>query len=339
MRFMSRSMLSVLILAWAASCAQAATELLGIQTTVNRQATTFLLRLPEPVQYSPTRIAPRLFVVDMTNVSGAALPERQAVESPLVGSYRLLSYRGVEDQSHLALELTLKEEGQINIEELAEGLEVRVEKLSSLRAAAKPSAPVAAEPKPLPKAPAAVPSRAAPQGRRTSVQEISVLLAETGVGLEVEILGDGAMQYRIMELAQPDRLVVDIPDAVNRIRQRRLEVYTPPLKTVRVAQFSRRPAVTRVVLDLDSKVPYEVRKQANGLLVLLGSAETTASPEPRSALAPAAVPMLHPKPAVETGNKGPGSLPIETAAVESVIQTVEERLPPAMGRSYSPETP
>ena len=288
MRFTSRCALSVLILAWAGSMAHAATELLGIRTTVDRQATTFLLRLPTQVEYSPTRITPRLFVVDMTGVSGEPSPQSQLVESTLVDSYRLLAYRGADDQPHLALELTLKEEGQINIDELAEGLEIRVELLSSTRA------PAAAQAKVETKAPPAAPARPAPAARRTSVQEISVALAETGAGLEVEILGDGAMQYRTMELRHPDRLVVDIPDAVNRIRTRRLEVDTPPLKSVRVAQFTRQPAITRVVMDLDSKVPYEVRKQSNGLLVSLGASESAAAEQ--ASPAPVAAALLTPAP-------------------------------------------
>lgn len=338
MRFTSRCALSVLILAWAASFAQAATELLGVRTTVDRQATTFLLRLPAQVEYSPTRIAPRLFVIDMTGVSGAPSPESQVVESPLVDSYRLLSYRGADDQPHLALELTLKEEGQINIAELGEGLEVRVEKLSSGPAPAKPAVTVAsaqtkAEPKAEKKAPAASPARSAAPARRTSVKEISVALAETGTGLEVEILGDGAMQYRTMELHQPDRLVLDIP-AINRIRQRHLQVDTPPLKTVRVAQFALEPAITRVVMDLDSKVPYEVRPQANGLLVSLGPSKAAASTQPQPLVA--ALPL-------------PASVPSEEVVLddtqeeiaqlsESVAQLIEELPPVVEAASLSRET-
>ena len=172
MRFTSRCALSVLILAWAGSMAHAATELLGIRTTVDRQATTFLLRLPTQVEYSPTRITPRLFVVDMTGVSGEPSPQSQLVESTLVDSYRLLAYRGADDQPHLALELTLKEEGQINIDEIEEGLEIRVEPLSSARAPARPEAPkpapAAAQAKVETKAPAAAPARPAPAARRTS---------------------------------------------------------------------------------------------------------------------------------------------------------------------------
>ena len=339
MRFTSRCALSVLILAWAASLAQAATELLGVRTTVDRQATTFLLRLPAQVEYSPTRIAPRLFVIDMTGVSGAPSPGSQIVESPLVDSYRLLSYRGADDQPHLALELTLKEEGQIHIEELGEGLEVRVEKLSSGPAPAKPAATSPAKPaataasaetKTEKKAPAATPARSAAPARQTAVKEISVALAEVGTGLEVEILGDGAMQYRTMELHKPDRLVLDIPNAINRIRQRRLEVDTPPLKTVRVAQFARDPAVTRVVMDLDSKVPYEVRPQANGLLVSLGAPAPRASASGQETV-PAEASQTLPTPVLNAAQDSPAGEPdidaAETEIVslsESAAQTLEE---------------
>jgi len=358
MRFTSRCALSVLILAWAASLAQAATELLGVRTTVDRQATTFLLRLPAQVEYSPTRIAPRLFVIDMTGVSGAPSPGSQVVESPLVDSYRLLSYRGADDQPHLALELTLKEDGQIHIEERGEGLEVRVEKLSSGPAPAKPAlAAAAAEPKPAAaaepkaekKAAPAPPVRSAAPARQTSVKEISVALAETGTGLEVEILGDGAMQYRTMELHKPDRLVVDIPDAINHIRQRRLEVDTPPLKTVRVAQFAREPAVTRVVMDLDSKVPYEVRPQANGLLVSLGPSGVAASAQSEpgvavlspSATVPAEEQHVVPEDtvAVEKAEEEAEAEEEIVPPAESTAQWIEEPLPPAVeAASLSRET-
>ena len=326
MRFTSRCALSVLILAGAASMAQAATELLGVRTSVDRQATTFLLRLPAQVEYSPTRIAPRLFVIDMTGVSGTPSPESQVVESPLVDSYRLLSYRGADDQPHLALELTLKEEGQINIEEISEGLEVRVEQLSSGPAPAKPVVKAAAaQPQVEKKVPVAAPAptRSAAPAVRTSVKEISVALAESGAGLEVEILGDGAMQYRTMELHKPDRLVLDIPNAVNQIRQRRLEVDTPPLKTVRVAQFSREPAVTRVVMDLDSKVPYEVQPHAKGLLVSLGSSGAAALAQPK----PIVAEVLPPAP-VEAAVAADTEDPEDQIVPDGLVaQLMEEPLP------------
>jgi type IV pilus assembly protein PilQ len=244
---------------------------------VDRQATTFLLRLPSRVEYSPTRIGPRLFVVDMAGVQSGSAAESKAVDSPVVDSYRLLPYRGADEQPHLALELTLKADGQVNIKETPDGLQVDVQRSSgpapavSKETVASKVSPAAlkGEETKAATAPASAPAPA----RRTSVQEIAVSQLEAGGGLEVEILGDGVMQYRTLQLSRPDRLVLDIPNAINRIRQRRLVVDTPPLKSVRVAQFTRQPAITRVVMDLDAKVHYEVRPQAKGLVVALGASE------------------------------------------------------------------
>lgn len=331
MRFTGRWVLSILSVVGAGSLAQASVELLGVRTTVDRQATTFLLRLPARVEYSPTRIAPRLFVVDMTGVLSGSSAKTQPVNSPLVDSYRLLPYRGADDQPHLALELTLKAEGQVHITEMADGLQVRIQSNST----SVPAAPAALTEAPgsnlsrtASKADGEKTSASSPFGppassRPISVREIAVAQLEDGNGLEVEILGDGVMQYRTMELRRPDRLVVDIPDAVNRIRQRRLEVDTPPLKAVRVAQYTRQPAITRVVMDLDSKVPFEVRPQPNGLVVALGPSKTaeaktaeTAPPAKEPVLVASNQPTAIPVPPVPTVPMTPPATSVASSVVE-----------------------
>ena len=327
-----RIVLLVLSLAWAGSLAQAAVELLGVRTTVDRQATTVLLRLPARVEYSPTRIASRLFVVDLTGISGTHSPESQPVESPLVRSYRLLTYRGADNQPHLALELTLKEEAQVNIAELPEGLQVRVQKdPGKPSASAAPTRAVAAaagksESEPRPQGNGGSRPIFAASPRRTSVREISVAQPEDGSGLDVEIVGDATMQYRTMELRQPDRLVVDIPNAVNQIRQRRLEVNAPPLKSVRVAQLTRQPAITRVVMDLDSRVRFEVRPQSNGLLVSLGESTAAETKPAASAKPPATGASATPAPLPQAELRAAPVLPVLSVVEGSEVEgTVSER--------------
>src|SRR3990167_6521399 len=335
-RFMSvhgRFVLVIMSLVWAGSLAQAAVELLGVRTTVDRQATTVLLRLPARVEYSPTRIASRLFVVDLTGISGSHSPESQPVESPLVRSYRLLTYRGADNQPHLALELTLKEEAQVNVTELPEGLQVRVlndpGKPSASAAPIRSAAAAARKSEPEPRPPGSGgsgPIPAAASLRRTSVREILVAQPEDGSGLDVEIVGDATMQYRTMELRQPDRLVVDIPNAVNQIRQRRLEVNAPPLKSVRVAQLTRQPAITRVVMDLDSRVRFDVRPQSNGLLVSLG-ASTAAETKPAAAAKPPATgASAAPAPPPQAKLRAAPVLPVLSVVEGSGVEgTVSER--------------
>jgi type IV pilus assembly protein PilQ len=228
-------------------------KLLGLKTTVDPQGTTFLLRLPTPVTYSPSQAGPKLYLVDLKGVSTDQTTDSQAVESPLVGSYRLFSYQGADEQPHVGLEITLKEEASVRPSEVPEGLQIRIE-----RAAAK--APVASN----------TPAR--------SLREVSVIQPEGSSGLEVEILADGDVTYKTEKLRNPDRLVVDLPNTVNRIRQTHLAVNTPPLKAVRIGQFRRDPPVSRVVMDLDFQVPFEIRRQGNGLIVSLNG-----SPSPDAA--------------------------------------------------------
>ncbi|MDP2735825.1 MAG: AMIN domain-containing protein, partial [bacterium] len=262
MKFKKGVLLTVFSILLVATTGRAANELLGLRATVDPQATTFLLRLPARVSYTPARIGSGLFVVDLAGVSASRPSDDQPVLSSLVSSYRLLNYQGADNQPHLALEISLKDgESQVKVLEVPEGLEVRIGKGEKVAEAPKMAeAPKVAE------APAVAPS--AP----TSLREVVVVEPESGSGLEVEIVGDGINQYRTFELRSPDRLVVDISNAVNRIRQKNLEVNTPPLKSVRIAQYSQRPLVSRVVLDLDSKVPYQVRPNADRLLVSLGGA-------------------------------------------------------------------
>ena len=311
-----RLLLSVLSLLLAGRGAQAAVELSGIRTMVERQSTTFLLRLPAPVDYSPTRIGPRLFVVDMTGVSTNRSAESQLLQSPLVRSYRLLSYRGADNQPHLALEITLKEEAKINLVQAPEGLQVLVQ--SDAGTAAPPSPPHKAAPAPIPP--------------KTVIREVSVAQPEGGSGLEVEIAGDGAMQYRTMVLRNPDRLVVDIPNAVNQIRQPRLEVNTPPLRSVRIAQLRRRPLIARVVLDLDTKVAFQVRPQSKSLQVVLGA--SSASTEPAQTAQSSPVPAEQEAPGLsakqgEEENLSSATVPAASSEPEPVLVASNEGTVPA----------
>ena len=319
-----RLLLSVLSLLLAGSGAQAAVELSGIRTMVERQSTTFLLRLPAPVDYSPTRIGPRLFVVDMTGVSTTRSAESQPVQSPLVRSYRLLSYRGADNQPHLALEITLKEEAKINLVQAPEGLQVLVQ--SDAGTAAPPSPPHKAAPAPIPP--------------KTVIREVSVAQPEGGSGLEVEIAGDGAMQYRTMVLRNPDRLVVDIPNAVNQIRQPRLEVNTPPLRSVRIAQLRRRPLIARVVLDLDAKVAFHVRPQSKSLLVVLGA--SSASTEPAQTAQSSPVPPEQETPGLSAKQGGEEKLSSATVPAASsgpepvLVASNEGTVPASLARTPRP---
>ena len=75
---------------------------------------------------------------------------------------------------------------------------------------------------------------------------------------------------QVQMVAAPDRLVIDIPNAVPGARLRRLTVNGPAVKAVRSGLYSKNPPITRVVIDLTLPQWYRVVPDEDGLLVAVG---------------------------------------------------------------------
>lgn len=267
MRYRGGFFLLLVSLLAASTAVQAAEKLLGLKTAVDSQATTFTLQVPAPVEFTPSQVGPKLYLLDMAGVSTELSSDSQQVESPLVDSYRVFSYQGADSKPHVGLEISLKEKAEVRPRQVPGGLQIQVLRVSAGSAGSRKSPPTAVPAK----APVAVKEVAA-----VSLREVSVVQPDGSTGLEVEILGDGEMNYKTLRLASPERLVVDLQNTVNRIKQTELAVRTPPLQTVRIAQYRKAPPVSRVVLDLDSKVDFEIRKEAKGLVVALNGSSSSA---------------------------------------------------------------
>ncbi len=85
----------------------------------------------------------------------------------------------------------------------------------------------------------------------------------------------------------PARISLDLPDTALRLDSRRQDVNVGPLNTILAAEADGR---TRVVLNLDSMVPYQTRVSGNSILVTLGAEESrvAVSSFPAAATAPSA---------------------------------------------------
>ncbi|HEY7678942.1 MAG TPA: type IV pilus secretin PilQ [Terriglobia bacterium] len=297
------------------AAAGASGKLLELKTTVDPQGTTLLLRLPTPVVYSPTQVSPKVYLVDLKGVSTDRNTDSQAVESPLVSSYRLFSYQGADAQPHVGLELTLKEEASVRPTEVPDGLQIRVEPASAKPAAAASAGSV-------------------------SLREVSVIQPEGGAGLEVEILADGDVTYKTEKLSNPDRLVVDLPNTVNRIRQTHLAVNTSPLKAVRIGQFRKDPPVSRVVMDLESQVPFMIRRQPKGLIISLNAVPSAAAAGKAGASADLAARATE-KPAqpVKLATSAPQRKPGLAAAKETAKAGVSEKSAASSGAALKATEP
>jgi len=109
-------------------------------------------------------------------------------------------------------------------------------------------------------------------------------------GEQVELrltMSDSAPQPVVFDVDNPARISLDLPDTAIALPARRVDVKKGPLDTVTAAELGGR---TRVVLNLDKRVAYDVRAQGNVIYVLLGSSTGAGSNAAAPASAAAAKP-------------------------------------------------
>ena len=138
--------------------------------------------------------------------------------------------------------------------DLAEPVDVRVTASATTYAVTLQVAPKAA-------------GRAAPAPGDGPVRILGVSFEPAGPAGRVVVQTTGPVQYRVREFVYPDRLAVDIADAVFVPVRQEIAVHGPAVAAVRAAQFTANPPVTRVVVTLKRKLAYLV-SQADGQVVI-----------------------------------------------------------------------
>jgi AMIN domain len=109
---------------------------------------------------------------------------------------------------------------------------------------------------------------------RPTVGELSVV-AESP--FQLHIATTAPITPQVQMISGPDRLVIDLPDALPSAALHRLAVNQGSVKRVRTSLYSRQPLVTRVVVDLISPQWYRIAPDASGVLVTVGGPSTGAS--------------------------------------------------------------
>ncbi len=114
--------------------------------------------------------------------------------------------------------------------------------------------------------------------------------------LVVRIAATGPVRTQAHELTAPNRVAIDIMHSVGAMKESRVEVGGPDVVAIRAAQFSVRPYVTRIVLDLIHRVPFTVALDAEGIAVTLSRATpiNASPPGPPTPHAPVGPPPLPP---------------------------------------------
>jgi type IV pilus assembly protein PilQ len=105
----------------------------------------------------------------------------------------------------------------------------------------------------------------------TAASLYEVVPVRSGEGVLVELRGDRALIGNAFTLENPDRLVVDLSDVINRVDRHVFSVASEQVRRVRVAQYQAAPVpITRVVVDLAGAVSFDLVATENGALIKVG---------------------------------------------------------------------
>jgi len=105
-----------------------------------------------------------------------------------------------------------------------------------------------------------------------AVKVLGVAFEGSGDAARVTIDATGPVEYKIREFVFPDRLAIDLENAVFVPVKQDLPVTHPSVLTVRAAQFTAAPAVTRVVVTLKRKMNYVVNQAAGQVIIDINAA-------------------------------------------------------------------
>jgi hypothetical protein len=108
----------------------------------------------------------------------------------------------------------------------------------------------------------------------SAVSKIAVIksfrIVQEKEGPAVEILSTRPLIPSIQAISDPDRLVIDLPNARLETQQKRISVQADQISTLRADQFQQNPPVARVVVDLLAPRAYTWDAAGNRLVVHLG---------------------------------------------------------------------
>ncbi len=184
-------------------------------------------------------------------------------------------------------------------------------------------APVQADSKP---ASSSAPSKATPGKAATgkaAPRKIAAIksfrIVQEKDGQAVEILSTKPLVPSIQAISDPDRLVIDLPNARLETQQKRISVQADQIGSLRADQFQENPPVARVVVDLLAPRAYSWDAAGNRLVVHLGKNPGVSRSSP---FEPPTVPSLTPasRPAVASVRaSGPVALAADNGGKGSTI--------------------
>ncbi|MCI0353281.1 MAG: type IV pilus secretin PilQ [Acidobacteriales bacterium] len=303
-----------LVLAIAAAASESQLTQVGIGTQAN--ATTLTLHATGAFTHSEYRPTENLMLVDLAGVSAATMDDRtQTVNLPGVVSYRVVGYKTADGANVARLELSLTPGATVGVRQKNNDLVLRVSGSSAKRAQTEAQ-------------PANV-QKVSRRSQTATVQKVNVVRGRNSI--DVEILATGVLEPKALRLSQPERLVVDLPNAVPLLRQHTIPVNAAEVKMVRMSRYQSAPPVTRLVVDLGSARDWDLVPAGKKLTVKLHAPQQAAQ---------AAAPAPANKPVLETAaaEMAEETKLADTKAQEIVIVQPKYHEVPATGSTPAPQS-
>jgi type IV pilus assembly protein PilQ len=148
------------------------------------------------------------------------------------------------------------------------------------------------------------------------IQKVDVF--KSGAGIRVELTGSGRLAATATMVANPDRVVVDVPGAVVP-RFRRIAIGSDGVTSVRLGQNSAHPPVARLVVDLATARGYELMPEGNKVILKLLPASAAVASKASSSRTAAAQPRAQLP--VAAANRAPVAAP---ASLQPAVATAKD---------------
>ncbi len=234
-----------------------AVSILGMAWT-QQPAPALVVSASGGLTYTQTEPAPGVLLIQFPEAVPSA--PIAAVDAPAAG-LKTATLSAAEVGSELRLEIAPDVKAVITA--LPSGIEVRLERAGATAAASAPK------------------------------DLTDVLPVADEAGVTIHLSSSGQLTGKTFTLADPPRLVVDLPGVVNKVQRRVHPVAAGGVQRVRVAQFAMSPEpVVRVVVDLDASLPFELEPRPEGALLRVGAAApitvAEAKPVPAEPVSPPA---------------------------------------------------
>jgi len=113
-----------------------------------------------------------------------------------------------------------------------------------------------------------------------------------GSDVRIEVILTGAVQPAVETATNPDRLVLTLPGTLSDAKQKHFLLNANGVHGVRVGLNNANPPVTRVVVDMDSALPYTVDTNGKTIVVHLQSGDSAVASKRTGPIPAASAPLI-----------------------------------------------